>query len=312
MEPTDVVEEIKRIQEQDFDLRVEVLIANMLEEGMDPEEILFSFEGAFNRSYSNDLLDFELVYNEFEKTDNIVLRLSRDGLYHGLPEAMFHQAQDPLSKKTSQWAKDYIKRKKEEKNAKKFFAPFENEFLWQRVFQEQEERRILKELNSTKISDFTRNFWDIEEDLPIEMTSKMVQLLPWAWKIALDLNTFLPCLKAVIGEEVSLNKIANNRIVHNKQQKPLGMDRLGLELTCGGTFIDDTYYLEVCIGPVKSEQTCHYLEGGQNQRFLDVFYSFFLPLEVEVNTRILIEEKESKFQIGNEDFYARLGWTTIL
>ncbi|MTI31963.1 type VI secretion system baseplate subunit TssG [Xanthovirga aplysinae] len=308
----EVVNKVQAIQGTEFDVRVEILVANMLDQGVDPEEIMFFFEGVFNRNFRKDLLDVELIFNEYEKSDNIGLKLSRDGLYHTLPEALFHQSLKPPVKGTKQLAEDYKRRKEEEGEAKKFFAPFENEFLLHRVFQEQEEKRFLAGLNNTKVDDFFMDFWDIEKDLPVEMTSKMVQLLPWAWKIAGDLELFVRCLRLVMGEEVSLKEIGYERMSQDQQQMSLGEVRLGLEFISGHSFMDDTYSVEVVIGPVPNEHTCKYLKGGEYQRFLEVFYSFFLPLEVAATTKVMIEEEESKFQLSNENFSARLGWTTTL
>ena len=120
------------------DLKVEIVAADILESGLDPAELIVVPDGSFTRSYSRDI-----SYAEVAKSANgqktLAIHVTRDGIYDCLPEAVFHrQSSEPLTS-GHDMAKLSKKQKMEEKEARLFFLPFENEIFTLRTQIEMEE-----------------------------------------------------------------------------------------------------------------------------------------------------------------------------
>src|ERR1039457_2548459 len=124
------------------DIRAEAVAADIIEKGMNPADIVIINDGSFRRNFSRDI-----NYGEVINLDNgqqvLGLHITRDGLYDSLPEGVFHeQSIEPLTS-GHDMAKLSKSQKTEEKYARKFLLPFENEIFYHRIQLEIEEKNLL-------------------------------------------------------------------------------------------------------------------------------------------------------------------------
>lgn len=140
-------------QAQYVSLRAEAFCAALLDNGLYFDNLTIEFAGSFRRTYRNDI-DKVLIENEDQRNDRISLILNRDGIYDKLPEGLFHQS---LGSGRTAALKDMIgehrRYREEEKAARKFFQPIQQEIFRFAVMAEQEERNILFATLSGQVSE---------------------------------------------------------------------------------------------------------------------------------------------------------------
>lgn len=106
------------------DLRAEVVAAELIEHGINQEDITFNFKGIKRRAYSRDIANIKLPTDDDE---NYKFIINRESIYDSLPEAIFHQPLNSKPFKSKAEILDEIKIQREEEiEARKFFNPIEN------------------------------------------------------------------------------------------------------------------------------------------------------------------------------------------
>ena len=170
---TDIASSINHLK---HDIKAEVIAAEIVENGLSPAEIVIIPDGSFRRKYSRDV-----TYAEVIKSENgqkiLGIHVTRDGLYDSLPEAIFHdQPNEPLIS-GHEMAKLSKKQKIEEKEARLFFLPFENEIFYHRTQIEVEERKILHRFSENLFNDIYPQFWKLDRSLPKKLVSRFVLVL---------------------------------------------------------------------------------------------------------------------------------------
>lgn len=270
-------------------LKAETLVAEILENSdAIIDDFVISNKGTFSRAYRRDMIDVDDVLHE----NMLTLNLSRNGLYDVLPEGLFHTPH------VGKAGESYTKRRKidkqEEQDARVFFAPLETEFFYQRLKVEHNERVLLDEFYNLK-DDFLINFWNLDTDIPKRYLLKLIKLLPYCYKIAGDLQLTRLCLEKILGEKVSFTKKQANK-TGTKIDEDKKYSKNGFQLGVNSILDGDSYEilnpkLEVTIGPVAQNNVNAYLEKNGVSKFIDAFYNYFLPLEIEAETKITVKKE---------------------
>ncbi|CVK17093.1 Type VI secretion, VasB, ImpH, VC_A0111 [Apibacter mensalis] len=295
-----VSEEIKkRINTIKYDLRAEVIISEILNQvDVKDQNILVDHQGQFRRPFRKDVLGAEIVSFNYDATEYVKVNLSRDGIYDTLPEGLIHEFKTDKSKKlVFDMTEEYKIHKKEEEHARKFFFPFENEFFLKAVERENIEKEILLKLNGSKPLDFFYDFWHIDRSLPTILVSKLIRILPYLHKIVGNLEMTVYCLSYLLEEEVEIAEQGYKEQSNTEDEISLGNCRLGLDMISGSAYMDYSLYLEFKIGPLKKTSFLDYIHQGKLKKFVELFYEYFLPMEVDVKTTILLEKETEVFNL---------------
>ena len=210
------------------------------------------------------------------------LDLSRSSLYDYLPEGFFHTQKNNNQK--SSFSANRVKSKKEEASARSFFSPIENEFFYQRLNIEKNERILLNNFYSLK-DDYLIDFWKLNQDMPREYLLKLIKLLPYSFKIAGNLELTRLSLEKILKNKVTftIKYVTKNKTKKRKQQSN---NRLGVDVILNS--VDNAIahpYLEATIWLKNNQEIGSYVSNEGINKFLEVFYSYFLPLELDVKTK---------------------------
>ena len=118
-------------------LKAEALCAALLEHGYAFDDLILKRLGTFKRSFSNDI---EAVSARADNTEGrLEISLNRDSLYDRLPEGLFHQPRGKGSgAAVTEMVKEFRRYREEEKEARKFFQPIEQEIFRYSVAVEEE------------------------------------------------------------------------------------------------------------------------------------------------------------------------------
>jgi len=304
------------VNDLSFDIKAEIVIADLIENGLPQHGFVVMADGFFQRRYKKDLSHAEVI--KLNNGQEILgIHLTREGIYDALPEAIFHAPPDEAPKTGHDMARVSKKQKMEEKECRNFFLPFENEIFNQKIQLELSERKILRRFTENLFNDIFPEFWDIDRSLPKELVSKLMLFLHYAHKIVGDVELTAKTLETILDEPVTINltshPITRDLVMVSGYQKSstLGSSMLGQDMVCGDK-TDDTYLMmDFLIGPIKHTNIGDYLANGMIARFLDVFFSYFVPLELVAKTTILCDAATHGFALG-DDTSGVLGYTSVL
>jgi len=292
------------INQLSVDLKAEALVAALLEGGYELKDFLVSAEGQLQRSWSRDIALTDVV--KLETGDRMVsLHLNRDGIYDMLPEAIFHSDQDKDFTSGKEMAKDSMKLRIEEKETRNFFQPFENEIFYQQVRLCAIENQLGRDLFSRMIMGLIPDFWNISEDLPEEYVLRMVRLLPLVHRIAGAVELTSGSLEFILKEKVNITPVDISAGVDEEDPSwhsaILGSACLGSDSVCGNRVNGYFRKFIIRIGPVQHPRTDELIKNGWMEKFLTCFYGFFIPVEVDTETRYIPGREERCFVLGDKD-----------
>ena len=307
----DLEEFTKRIESFHNDVRTEVLVAELLHEGLNPDDLTILHAGQHKRTFRRDLDQVNVEVNKNNR-NNLVFTLNRDSIYDSLPESLFHHiSTQQQGSSVKNMVGSYRKRKEEERQARAFFAPLENEFFLQRAFVELMEQEFLERLHKNNFEDYFLNFFNIPSGLPSELIRGFAALLPYCDKIIGNLSLTFKSLELILNDTVKF-EINDSFPTEVDTNVSLSNASLGLDFILGDKLYPEEPTLTVTIGPLKKTLLKDYLQDGVRRKFIETFYSFFLPASLEVNTRIQVQEDNINFMLGSLEEDARLGYTTQL
>lgn len=312
-----IVEDISEIVERlPFDLRAEVVIASMLEKGLDRDILLVSSRGLFSRKFSRDIERISVV--DIEPAHKYALvEINREGIYEAIPQAITHSARrhsGPGRKTGEEMASEVRERRKEENAAKKFFLPFENEFHQLRVDLEIEERNILKGfLSSSRYTALLNRFWQLPAILTAGQKATFLYLIPILYKSVGNFPLTKLCYEAILGTKVEISErtgIGLKSVDACEMQE--GKLTLGVNFVCGTSYHSDKPLVNIAIGPLTAAQFQEYLPGGKGLEIVAFLNDYYLPFDVDVQTSIVADTTAKPFVLSENNEMIRLGHTTYI
>lgn len=284
------------IESYPIDISAEVIVAELIEQGMDPKQIEINPRGLFKRFYNKDIAGVDFDYDETNDIlSRVTIGVNREGIYDSLPQFLFHQPAERKSFKSKEHMKSESSvLREEELHARMFFRPIEQAIYHHRVMLELEERETIRNFTSDEI----KAFWDLPDFLEEEVVLTLLFLLPTATRIVGNPEIVALCLQAIIGQKVEV-KVNNGSSFAPKEIKVegivqgLGMNNLGVNTVVGsGSFMDLIPSVSIDIGNIPKEHIVDFLPGGKKQVLLEWVKEYFFPVEWDLETNILINYDE--------------------
>ncbi|WP_345160979.1 type VI secretion system baseplate subunit TssG [Pontibacter saemangeumensis] len=295
------------------DVRAEVLAASWIEnESVALDDIIVKPEGAFRRSFSQDVLEVEEI--DTSPGRKVILKISREGLYDMLPEGIFHQAVQKNTISTEEATEESARYRKEEKAARNFFLPIEQEFYRQRIWLDSTELKYWQTNTQPENIKMLLRFWKINpKHFNQRQSLKMLSILPHLHSIVGDLQLTAHSLEVILDEKVQIGTIeGKTQVVEEDQLSCLGSVVLGADAVLGASWYDDEPSVQVFIGPVRGEELSSFLPGGKQTKLLSTLYGFFFPAEVDVETTVHAVAEEAEFWLTELEIPSRLGYSTVI
>lgn len=307
----------KYINQLSYDLKAEMLVAVLAEQRIDLREILAAFDGQLKRTWSRDI-DWSAV--DHLETDDIMLslHLNRDGIYDVLPEVLFHSSYGNEDQSAKDMAKDSMQMRSEEKETRSFFQPFENEIFLQRVQLAMIENKLFKNLDAQFLTAMIPHFWIVDQNLPENYVDLLKKMLPFVHQITGDFDLTAQCLEFILKEKVRIyNSGEDSDDVAQTDFHLSGVlneSLLGINTITGNLNNSFANRLICSIGPIIQTGTSELVKNGTMNRFLDCFYSYFIPFELEVDTKYIFGSEQSLLLLNdNSDVYVSyLGYNSVI
>lgn len=305
-------EEISRyINQLSFDLKAEMLVAVLLEQKSEFPEISAVFEGQHKRAWSKDV-DSATVGDQGIEDGVLFLHLNRDGIYDLLPEGVFHGIQPDDTRSGEEMARESMKLRAEEKEARLFFQPFENEIFRSGVQLSMMENHIFRNVYKELLTGIIPQFWKIREDLCEEHVTRLKKLLPFAYRVCGDMNLTVQCLEYLLNEKVRM-KVIDYTGYETASSGITGKNILGNDLVLGSNASGSVGSFKFLIGPVTSHENIKLIENGSMDRFLECFYGYFIPFELDVDSEYIFSDEDGMLILaGEEGKFSCLAYNSVL
>ena len=307
------------INDLQFDLIAEFIVSCLIDEEITQEKIWVVNDGVLKRKWGKDISTTEIENFDYDK-DVLTLHLNRAGIYNSLPESMFHNFESKKNTSGKEMAKESMRLKIEEKKIRLFFKPFENELFFQKVRLATKESEIYADIYFDHIHGLIPDFWKIDNKIPKKYILKLIKLLPFAYRIIGDYKLTAQSLEYIIDEDVKI-KFENEEIKLNEPNNKvhgfvLGNNSLGYNSIIGDNITGSIGRLIFMFGPLKTTDVKDFYGDGLVLGLLKCFFDYFIPVEYDVEIRLILPEEQNKFILhsDNEQYTANsyLGYNIVL
>jgi hypothetical protein len=307
--------EQKRTNEQDTDFKPEVVVASLMEQGYNPEQIHIIREGYGRRGFSKEVEEIQLKYSLHNRMDMLHVRINREGIYDMLPQGLFHQ---PLYRKRLDPDKEDVLyeinvHRQEEFFARKFFQAFEivaDETLTDAFLLD---IKLHKKISYSDFVDMFRPYWHVLNRLTPEQANIFLYIIPIMHRIQSQREESEKVLSVLLDVPVS---ITNIKLPAKKADRSfsstLGDCRLGVDFVLGDSFDDGESDLKITLGPISSRRMIDFIEGHKDYELLEILCDMFLPASAFVVKEFKILPEDSAFILSDENTTTFLGINSFI
>jgi type VI secretion system protein ImpH len=305
-------------QHLESDVRLEIIANELLGYGVDIDQILVSPLGGFYRGSRRDIVEMGIIKDSIGGVLYHQIKTSRDGLYDGLPENIFHDNQDDiLAGKLIDPIENVKKNREEEEAARKFFQVVEKEFYRLRIQFEQEERKSILGSSEFYRHEIFVQLWSELKELDGKYIPALMQILPLACKYHSDTRRMevLPQKLLDVGVRIEHDPIDSTKEEVNKITS-LGGEYLGIDTIIGKTYYDFEPGYLVNLGPLTPEELEDLMPGCTAQKALNVFCEYFFPVGARLKFNYIMLETQNTINLNPDQptgsGLARLGLSSYL
>jgi type VI secretion system protein ImpH len=286
------------IRDLDLDLKAEVIAAGLIQKGVPSSQIIIHPKGTTQRSYRKDVSAFYTLLSDYDNTEYLYLETHRDGFYDSLPENIFHQPTRGRTEKNKFEVIDEIrKHRAEEKAARKFFLPLEQEFLNIRTLLHLLEDDFEKNSENSKLIDVFSEHWPILKKLDTYHAYVFLRIIPLIHSIRNHFELTSKAMGLVLGVAVEIHLNKPGKINARSFLFDLGGCILGMDSTVGEDVMDGEYDLKVSIGPLKDEEIPLFITRGKYETVVDELLDYFIGANYLYQKELLIDEPEKQFTL---------------
>lgn len=272
-----------------FLLKAEALCAELMANGISFDDLIIKHSGSFRKSYRNDI---ETAAQAKDDSGQVIIEINRDSIYDKLPEGLFHQTRGGSNTAGLKgMVGEYRRYREEERQARKFFQPIEQELFRYAVMVEQEERKLQYGiLNGNLESDFYR-FWNIDQSLPKKPASVLVLIMPWIRQIKGDMQLTAKALSMILAKPVQVELCIVEEQQDNETGFMLGENAaLSMDTVCGSRFAEPYVQWVFIINGLATHEAEWYTPQKPYGKLLKRFEELFIPLDAEAQFEYHCEE----------------------
>lgn len=302
------------INELPLDLRVEIVVGDIINSGYDATDIFIQPLGLFKRRFHKDISTAEVVeFNNYQQA--VFVNTPREGIYDMLPQVIFH---NPPAKNSSAFKSvntmidDYKQRVQEEKEARKFFSIYEMEFYRQRVANAMHERNLLDSISYSMDDAELLSYWRLPHIFSNRQKGILFYLLPVFHKIRGALGYMQEIYRLILQQQVFITQNQNMQTLnYNNYEQRLGQIILADNSIIGNNY--PYYYpaVTISIENLAQEDISDYLPGAKNIQVVEKLNEYFMPLFCD--TEIKVQGITKVWKLNREEKNeSRLGYSAVL
>jgi type VI secretion system protein ImpH len=309
-----MISEKKLLQELrniNHDFKSSVVAGEIVDNGIPIDQIAFRQLSIFRRFISREIESVKWVHESVEEP-YLVFETNKEGLYDMLPEALFHEARKKDKDQSDD--KQIREQKLQEKHAREFFSPVENEFARRLLLFDIAERELHKQSNPAKNRQFFEYFFGSSSNLSDIQVLTLGYILPLSYKIRTDLHLIGITLSKILNAEITVTKqmCRRHKTLAVSEGVALGKGVLGVSTTLGDVCVDFSFRYEIHVHNVQAGAYLGFCTGGANHTVIDFVLPYFFPAcsDVVLSMHPAIEDK---FLKASDDLhYSFLGFNSYI
>lgn len=292
-------------------------VAELIENGdFHSDQIAVLPAGAKQRAYAKDIGNYSFYYSESKRKDCLNIEVNQEGFYDMLPEGLFHTPPTGSSGMSEQeMVEDVQLRRAEEKDARKFFMPFEAEVNYLKTVLQLYENRLDKRTTYNDLTNIFAAEWKEFELLDKEQSIIWMHFLPVIHQKRNDLKflgQLLTVLFKVPVEAVLKSTNVKPSPIDEGLQFRLGHGALGIGSIIGSSFLSDEEHIYINVGPADIRKLVNFMPGTPHAHLIDLAVSYLVPVETEVTTNLVATPQNQVGSLGAESNNSYLGYTVYL
>ncbi|MGN8070339.1 type VI secretion system baseplate subunit TssG [Mucilaginibacter sp. SG564] len=300
----------------DTDFKATVVAAEIVEnELVEVDGVVILPVGPQQRAFAKEIAGITVNQTDITNKKMLQVWVNRDGLYDMLPEGLFHKPPaSSLMITEEEMIKDIVDRRDEEKQTRRFFAPFEAEVNHLKMILELYENRLDKKNEYDDLINIFLKEWKEFSCFTNKQMLILIHVLPVIHEQRNNLVFIGKVLTMLFKTSISLSyKLTIGRGEKDLAdiQTSLGKAALGIDFIAG-QLIEPEEELRVAIGPLNASTMIDFLPGERSAVCIDVLLSYFIPMQAGVKIELLATPDSKKIIIGAQQDNARLGYTTYL
>jgi type VI secretion system protein ImpH len=300
----------------DTDFKAVTIAAELIEnDSIAINELLVLPVGPQKRAYDKEIAG--ITVKRSDSNDRLItyINVNRDGIYDMLPEGLFHKAPASSVMITEEdMIKDIKERRAEEKQARRFFAPFEAEINYLKTTIELYENRVDKKNEYDELINIFLKEWSEFACFTNKQMLILIHVLPIIHEQRNNIDFVSKVLSMMFKTPVELAyKIgyAKEKSDKTKTDTPAGGNILGVNFIAGN-LAEPEECLQINIGPVSAAEMVKFLPGSNAVTAIDVLLSYFIPMQMGTQLNLISNTDSQKLVIGSKQANAILGYTTFL
>lgn len=299
------------------DYKAEVIAAELVENGVPIDQIFIMMLGAMKRTYRKDVETIDEEVANYDHKEYHLIKTHKEGLYDMLPEGVFHS---PVSYKSSKTEKEIIasikNRRIEERDARRFFLPFEaaiNDLYIQMALYE---NVLDKRSHYNELVKLFSDQWGIFQYLDSRQADIFLHILPVIHSIRDEYTTITKVFELIFLLPVKIT-LRRQSVIQPSDPilSELSTCILGINFTTGNAKFDDGGdELIINIGPMNNKMLQQFLPGNTANKILELLCDYLLPVHLDVikEFELSAADKSTKLSDGEVAFNSTLGMSTYL
>jgi hypothetical protein len=297
--------------QENIDYLAEVIVTHLMAcKKTDEAKVAIHLLGNFRRFISKDV---EKIVTRGE-TSNVTgweVYLHREGFYDALPEGFFHANTGKFFKDHQETIEEFRMHRREEKNARQFFFPLEQEFYKHLIQKERFEQDFYSAPET--IHEFI-NFYSLDAlQLSMYQKAALFFIMPFVSFIAGNLNLTESCFEIILQEKVRIKQGQTAAGKHyTGRLAALGEITMGFDSTLGSGMMDHNPQLYIEIGPLMDSTSLLSFLCGLNRKLVDWLIELFIQADLDSDVKILLNPKDESFVFGDRIYESRLAYSTSL
>ncbi len=299
------------------DYKAEVIAAEMVENGISADRIVILMSGPLKRSFSKDVETIAEEISDYDHKEYFLVKTPKEGIYDMLPEGLFHSPTSHKSAKSEKEIIDSIKqRRTEERNARRFFLPFESAIRHLSIQMALYENALDKRSQFEELIKIFSSHWQIFDYFDTRQANIFIHILPIIHDIRDDhkiIETifeliFLLPVHVTVRRQLSLKP--DESVISE-----LANSRLGVDFTTGNHIYDDgDDEILIKIGPMDNKEFHQFMPGNTGSRILELLCDYLLPVHIDAVTEFELHQDEKTTRLFDErnEMNSTLGINTYL
>jgi hypothetical protein len=287
-------------QNSTINVRAEIILTELIRNGIRIENLLFQLTGTLNRAHRKDILEFKYNPSQHDKVDVFVCR---EGLYDYLPKSMFFPLHDTSRRGNSvEMTANYRVNNKIEEDARKFFSPLDTIFSLYRVEAEQE-ARSLNEASGVGNQGPLGIIWDLPEELNSKERNLLILMLPFTRQIVANSSLLSGLYSLFFNTPFKVNTPV---IIESKDYCdtiPLGECHLGFSSLLDGNLINEHLVVLLEFEISSQQDLIKFQPGSRFDMLLNLLNNIFLPLECLYLKQPILKQILPQLSLGEDAHY---------